>query len=125
MQKLFSMFPRGAPGLALLLLRLFLGTIAVSDALADPASGVAVTGVYLASALAIAVGLMTPLAGALLALLAFVQRTLPIHAVPLQAFAPIVIALALTLLGPGAYSFDARFFARRLMAFGPDRNDQN
>ena len=32
MQKLFSMFPRGAPGIALLLLRLFVGLALICDA---------------------------------------------------------------------------------------------
>ena len=39
MQKLFSMFPRGAPGVALLLLRLFAGAQLAADAvvaLAEP-----------------------------------------------------------------------------------------
>jgi hypothetical protein len=31
-----------------------------------------------------------------------------------------VIAVALALLGPGAYSLDAKMFGRRLIEFGPD-----
>ncbi len=82
------MFPRGAPGLALLLLRLFVGAELLTHAVtAVPAFNVAMVWVLGACALAL------------------------------------VIGIALALLGPGAYSLDARVFGRRLMEFGPDIGD--
>ena len=121
MQKLFSMFPRGAPGLALLLLRLFVGAVLVSDAVtAVPALNVVLACVLVACALAVVVGVTTPIAAVLAALIEMIA--LNGHSIALHAFAPIVIGVSLALMGPGAYSLDARMFGRRLLEFGPDVN---
>jgi uncharacterized membrane protein YphA (DoxX/SURF4 family) len=113
------MFPNGAPGLALLLLRLFVGAVLVADAVtAASVPNVALVCVYGVCALALLVGFMTPIA----AVLAAFTETIGLNAEfahALLSFAPIVIAIALALLGPGAYSIDARMFGRRLMEFGP------
>lgn len=59
-------------------------------------------------------GLLTPLAGALAVLLSFVG--LLGHAQS-QAGLTFAHALAVALIGPGAYSFDARLFGRRALIF--------
>jgi hypothetical protein len=103
MQRLFSMFPRGAPGIALVILRL---TVAAALPSAGPYA--------LALAIPLALGLLTP-AVALGCALIHGLRLLDGHA---TVVVPVLIALAnsasLALLGPGAYSVDARLFGRRV-----------
>ena len=119
MQKLFSMFPNGAPGLALLLLRLFVGAVLVVDAMTGASAlNLILVCAHVACALAIVVGCMTPIAAVLAALTGAIGLNAEFAHV-LHSIAPIVIAIALALLGPGAYSIDARVFGRRLMEFGP------
>ena len=123
MQKLFSMFPRGWPGLALLLLRVFVGAELVSDAamILPELDGILVCAL-IASAVAIIVGITTPIAAVLAGIIEAVGVIGHVGQIEVHLFAPIVIACALALLGPGAYSLDARVFGRRLMKFGPDVN---
>lgn len=124
MQKLFSMFPRGAPGLALLLLRLYVGALLISDALTAGATlNVILVCVLVASALAVVVGVLTPIAAVLGALIEAIGLNAHLIQIALHSCAPIVIGGALALLGPGAYSLDARIFGRRLMEFGPGADE--
>lgn len=120
MQKLFSMFPSGAPGFALLLLRLFVGALLTCDAVtAGSALNVILVGVLVACAIALVIGFMTPIAAVLAVLVEAIGLSAHFIQIALHSFAPIVIGIALALMGPGAYSLDARVFGRRLMEFGP------
>ncbi len=109
MQRLFVMFPDRGPGLGQLWLRLCLAAALCAPGLH---SGVLVVLCALGVALLV-LGWLTPLS----AMLACVGLWLQGAAVPLLA-----LPLALLLLGPGAYSLDARQFGRRLLARRPPPN---
>jgi uncharacterized membrane protein YphA (DoxX/SURF4 family) len=119
-QRLFSMFPAGLPGLALLLLR---GSVVIALLIEDYGCGNAVfgwrqAGTLLVSA-ALAVGYLTPI----VALVAIVIHGLAWFAVGIDSAALAVAlfldAMALALLGPGAYSLDSWRFGRRLVELPP------
>jgi hypothetical protein len=116
------MFPRGLPGLALLLLRI---SVACSILLNIYGRRDELAGWLVASAILLAVvlliGLMTPLV-ALLALAA--NLVIPMScSVGFEDSGYIAIAtinaLVLCLLGPGSYSFDAYRFGRRVINLTP------
>jgi uncharacterized membrane protein YphA (DoxX/SURF4 family) len=116
------MFPPGLPGLALLLLRasvaiaLLLDGYGHRDALADW-----VHAPVILVSLVISVGYLTPIVAAV-ALACHAFMWLAAGAEPGAAVTALVFALnalALALLGPGAYSLDARRFGRRLVVLPP------
>lgn len=122
MQRLFSMFPTGSPGIALLLLRFALAATMLNG-LPEPAGPespwvVASTWVVV---IALCAGFLTPLT-ALLSVaieLAVWRLTGALEAIHVCA---ILVALALTMLGPGSYSMDARLFGRRQVIFSTSDN---
>jgi len=113
-RRLFSTFAHGAPGLGLLLLRLAVGIALASHAVMALRSGPPV-GPTILNALAglvgilLLVGLWTPVAGAILAILfslsAFMHPADPWNCIFLGA-----LGAALALVGPGAWSVDAYLF---------------
>jgi hypothetical protein len=122
-QKLFSMFPAGAPGIALLLLRVSVAAMLFID----PAGRVFwpapiwLAVVSFVAAIAVTVGFLTPI-------LALICGALKIYALvgsPHWIGALIVLALllscAVAMLGPGAYSLDAKMFGRRVVLLPPPR----
>jgi uncharacterized membrane protein YphA (DoxX/SURF4 family) len=127
LQRTFSGFPTGYPGLALLLLRLVVGGAASSQTwlLITANHGVVNTSVVVAllafvTALALIIGFMTPIASVLLStgglLLTVdwsISEHLPLFASGLARIEFIAISAALISLGPGALSLDARLYGRR------------
>ncbi|GAB3252729.1 hypothetical protein GCM10027296_19310 [Chitinimonas naiadis] len=117
------MFPTGAPGIALILLRLSAATALLahaggqSTAMMPPCLllGLSLLAVFLC------LGLLTPIVILPCALLELVSL-LRGHAQarPLDILL-LLNAVALALLGPGAYSVDARFFGRRLIVLPPSQ----
>jgi hypothetical protein len=121
MQRLFSMFPTGSPGVALLLLRVALSVLLL-DGVLGPLSTLDSTWVLLAP-WAVAVGLWLGLVTPVFALLSIVIEVSTWLAAGGSLGAIHVCALldatSLTLLGPGGYSLDAKFFGRRRIVFPP------
>jgi putative oxidoreductase len=134
-QRLFSTFPDGWPGIGLLLLRAGAALVLLAQGMACFAGGsvprwgtLAVGAVAVLSGSLLLIGLMTPVAGALAALdiagiaLGWLPSPLPHGLGPGLAGAfPVIVAMAIALLGPGAISVDAALFGRREIKIPPLR----
>lgn len=125
MQRLFTMFPAGYPGMGLILLRIavslqFLWLVCSGVAIAVEQQWVIAISVLFAALLCI--GLLTPAITVLWTL----ATVLHLSAHVFQHWWLLLIstcsAMALTLLGPGAYSLDAKLFGRRLLRL-PDGDE--
>jgi len=116
MQRLFSMFPQGGPGIALFILRVSVAGITVFRLWTHYGAlgpywvlwGVVVL------ALALSVGVLTPILSVLVCLVA-VFSIVQGHSDALVDVSTILNAMALALLGPGAYSLDAWLYGRRVV----------
>jgi putative oxidoreductase len=117
MKRLFSVFPSGAAGAALLLLRLSAASLMAAMIYLNPPP------LWLSAcagliAVALLIGLFTQFAAALCAVfvtLFFLKYNDSPNDVVIVLHA--ADALALALLGPGAYSIDAYLFGRRVIQF--------
>jgi uncharacterized membrane protein YphA (DoxX/SURF4 family) len=117
----------------LLLLRAAVGFMATAQGIfylsgsSNPAPGKWLLGlVLIASGAALAAGFLTPFAGLLvglcflgIALFWFPAPFWDLHDARLVAFGMIITAVALALLGPGAFSLDGRLFGRREIVIPP------
>ena len=120
MQRLFSTFANGWPGLGLLIQRLVLGTALIvhgSIAYRDAAATEQIVPELIVSGLALFIlaGLWTPFTGALVAALeVWIALIRPGN----EAMVLILATLAgtLAMIGPGAWSIDARIFGRKHLA---------
>jgi uncharacterized membrane protein YphA (DoxX/SURF4 family) len=126
LQRLFPAFPGGWPGIALLLLRAVVGSTLLLQAgfyLRGPDTPVPACLVgctALAAGTLLLIGLLTPFAGivATSGMVAIGLSWLPTCTPMLfEARLPVIFGvtmlLAIIVLGPGAFSFDARLFGRR------------
>ena len=126
LQRTFSTFPDGPPGLGLLLLRatagIDLGYYGYAHLLRqDPkVSGTVFATLAIASGFALLIGYLTPVAATLAALTSLVaglawppSLSMGPDVTKLSSALLMVIAVALVCLGPGAFSLDARNYGRR------------
>lgn len=122
-QRLYSMFPLGGPGIGLVLLRLSLAALLLLDI-----DAVSVTlpgrlvwpGIVIMTA-ALALGILTPivsLLGFLVACIALAQWN---PAAAATALLTMLNTASLFLLGPGAYSLDGRIYGRRILILPRDK----
>src|ERR1700756_5474843 len=123
----FSAFPDGWPGHGLLLLRLTLGLpliywgaadLAAAHVTAIPQLAAAIAGILLVS------GLFTPVAGAIIMLAQAWMAWAPAFAHDGERSMRLFLAAAavsVAMLGPGAWSVDARRFGRKVFEIGEPR----
>jgi putative oxidoreductase len=116
LQRLFSTFADSWPGFGLLIQRLLTGIALIHNGIArlgTPAAGLIIpeiTGAFLG--LFILAGLWTPLVGALIAAV----ELWIIFAGPSDIWMSLMLAVfggTLAMIGPGAWSIDARLFGRK------------
>lgn len=136
MQRFFSTFPGGRPGVGLLLLRLAIAVTAVARALSvapahEPKIQASIGAVVaVVSGLSLVTGFLTPVSGVVVVIqaLVFALSRAP-EAVPVQGrellepWLIVAVAAAGLMLGPGAYSVDAILFGRREIVIAPPRRD--
>jgi putative oxidoreductase len=122
MQRLFSTFPNSWPGFGLLLLRFGVGIALISSGIGSffAASGeplaIARDSIEAVGALFLLAGLWTPAAGALIALVELWIALSLYSSRPEGLWMHVffaVVTTGLAMLGPGAWSIDARLFGRK------------
>ena len=127
MQRLFSTFPRGKPGLALLVMRVALA-IMVWDGVAGPLFKLG-SWWFLAGPSAVAValflGLLTPVVATLTIPLEVATWATAGGAIEAVHVCAMLNAVALGLLGPGGFSLDAKLFGRRQVVIRPRDDGQD
>jgi len=109
LQRFFSSFPDRWRGFGLLLLRVLVAVSVIVQTIAylraaETVAGWSIVALLLASAACLLLGFVTPVAAVLIGLTSLY---------PLQDLEIVVLAIVIALLGPGAFSVDARMFGRR------------
>jgi putative oxidoreductase len=125
LQRLFSTFAGGWPGVGLLLLRLLTGAVliyfGIVGAMQAPSLTIIVLQILGAGAgVLLLIGLWTPVAGALAAIIKVwiaCSRYISHSGDPWIPIVQAVLGAVLAMVGPGAWSIDARLFGRKRIDF--------
>jgi len=120
------MFPQGGPGVALLLLRISVAAILLSNA-ASYLNGSSIRLLFAVAVLAsvsLCIGFLTPYLSVIACAAAVANLLLGPGPSNLIYIASVIDAAALALLGPGAYSLDARLFGRRVTVMTPGKKTE-
>jgi uncharacterized membrane protein YphA (DoxX/SURF4 family) len=128
LQRLFSTFADGWPGIGLLLLRLLTAAaliyFGIAGVLASPPLPTVVLQILgIGAGMLLLVGLWTPVAGALAAIAQVSIVCSRLFSDSRDLWIPIaqaVLGAILAMVGPGAWSVDARLFGRKRIDF-PER----
>jgi putative oxidoreductase len=121
LQRFFSTFPNGWPGTGLLLLRLAAGLplivrgLLAAQRMFDPGAFV-LPGIALVVGIFLLLGLWTPFSG-LSALCIDLLKMISRDGDEAYHMHMAALALSLVMLGPGAWSIDARLFGRKRIDF--------
>jgi uncharacterized membrane protein YphA (DoxX/SURF4 family) len=120
-QRLFSTFADGWPGVGLLLLRLLTGVALIHFGTANlreapPLTTGVLQIIGVGAGILLLVGLWTPVAGGLAAIVKVLIAFSRYSSHSVDPWIPIIQAVlgaALAMVGPGAWSIDARLFGRK------------
>ena len=124
MQRLYSMFPQGGPGLGLLLLRIATAAMFIVNVMhrltfASPALYWAVVFLIAMISLSLCLGFLTPFLAVVACATAVVNFFLSGQPDNFVYIFRMLTAAALFFLGPGAYSVDAKLFGLRVTIVPP------
>jgi putative oxidoreductase len=117
LQRLFSMFPNGWPGRGLLVLRLTAGSLLVHDGIGELLRKPTFVGsvqqtLLITAGVFLLVGFCTPVTG--ISVVALQIWIVASHTSVLRnCIVSAVLGAAMTMLGPGIHSIDARLFGRK------------
>ena len=115
------MFPQGGPGVALLLLRMSVAAIFLLNAASylNVSSFRLIFACAVLASVSLSIGFLTPYLSVIAGAAAIANLLLGPGSGNLINITSLIDAAALALLGPGAYSVDARLFGRRVTVISP------